>query len=496
MSNISDMAKARMKRLGQNIKTNKKVVITGLVAAVTGVSVIVSSNQDDDWYILDDSCEVQIDQALNLSGNGNDDETMSADEAAAKKLENAKLIYSVYKLYGLTDNQISGVLGNFERESTIDPTTIEVNESAGTWNGMYGEHHVLGPLKQKAFDDFNSYSSGVAHQAGHKTSAYQADDGKYYCGLGLAQWTGPATKKFLAVAKDTGHDWTDINFQLAYTFTSHYRGNFFPEWKESQVSSSSPAEAAAYFMKGFEGGSWALEDRISMAESWKKAMASWDVDRERAQSIIDMVSEIDSSAQVETGSVASGTVADECISSGQALIGSSEVGVIDLTGPTQLGNTPAGIKDQSWPPDFNNKEAWKESKSPYNTPGLWGQCTWFAWGKFYEIYGYDPGFSGIGSVCVDQLVAAHPDKFVKSNKPVSGAVYSGVGKNHVGIVLWADPDSDEVIVQDGNWDVISNPDWNVAITDWATTRTTVSALRESYGGVVFGNPKTPPEVRK
>ena len=32
-------------------------------------------------------------------------------------------------------------------------------------------------------------------------------------------------------------------------------------------------------------------------------------------------------------------------------------------------------------------------------------------GRFYELYGYDPGFSGDGSSCVKELVAAHPDKF-------------------------------------------------------------------------------------
>ena len=32
-------------------------------------------------------------------------------------------------------------------------------------------------------------------------------------------------------------------------------------------------------------------------------------------------------------------------------------------------------------------------------------------GRFYELYGYDPGFSGDGSSCVKELVEAHPDKF-------------------------------------------------------------------------------------
>ena len=37
-----------------------------------------------------------------------------------------------------------------------------------------------------------------------------------------------------------------------------------------------------------------------------------------------------------------------------------------------------------------------------------------AWGRFYELYVYSPGFTGNGNQCMDQLVAAHPDKFEKS----------------------------------------------------------------------------------
>ena len=65
-------------------------------------------------------------------------------------------------------------------------------------------------------------------------------------------------------------------------------------------------------------------------------------------------------------------------------------------------------------PNFNNTEAWG-SNNPYSRVGLYGQCTWFAWGRFYEIHGYSPGFTGDGWKCAKQLVSAHPDKFKLSN---------------------------------------------------------------------------------
>ena len=64
-------------------------------------------------------------------------------------------------------------------------------------------------------------------------------------------------------------------------------------------------------------------------------------------------------------------------------------------------------------PNFENMKAWGMNNY-YSQFGLYGQCTWFAWGRFYEIYGYSPGFTGNGNQCVDQLVAAHPHKFERS----------------------------------------------------------------------------------
>lgn len=136
-------------------------------------------------------------------------------------------------------------------------------------------------------------------------------------------------------------------------------------------------------------------------------------------------------------------------------------------------------------PNFENMKAWGMNNY-YSQFGLYGQCTWFAWGRFYEIYGYSPGFTGDGTQCVDQLVAAHPDKFVKSNTPKAGAVFSGVGHNHVGIVIaW---DGTNITIQEGNLDGRTNT-FQEAKTDWQTKTYTLPQLNSIYKGVVFANPK-------
>lgn len=136
-------------------------------------------------------------------------------------------------------------------------------------------------------------------------------------------------------------------------------------------------------------------------------------------------------------------------------------------------------------PNFNNLEAWV-TKNPYAQAGLYGQCTWFAWGRFYELYGYDPGFSGDGSSCVKELIAAHPDKFERSSSPKAGAVFSAIGHNHVGIVIAVKDNT--ITVQEGNLDGITNT-FQDAKKDWQTKSYTLNQLRSIYGGVVFANPK-------
>lgn len=135
-------------------------------------------------------------------------------------------------------------------------------------------------------------------------------------------------------------------------------------------------------------------------------------------------------------------------------------------------------------PNFDNMEAWG-SNNPYSRAKLYGQCTWFAWGRFYEIYGYSPGFIGDGWKCVDQLLKAHPDKFKKSNEPAVGAVFSCIGRNHVGIVVgW---DGKNITIQEGNLDGVTNT-FADAKKDWHTATYSLDQFRTICKGVVFAVP--------
>lgn len=135
-------------------------------------------------------------------------------------------------------------------------------------------------------------------------------------------------------------------------------------------------------------------------------------------------------------------------------------------------------------PNFNNTEAWG-SNNPYSRVGLYGQCTWFAWGRFYEIHGYSPGFTGDGWKCAKQLVSAHPDKFKISSTPAVGAIFSCIGRNHVGIVIgW---DGTNITIQEGNLDGKTNS-FADAKKDWHTVTYTLSQFVSICHGVEYAIP--------
>lgn len=143
-------------------------------------------------------------------------------------------------------------------------------------------------------------------------------------------------------------------------------------------------------------------------------------------------------------------------------------------------------------PNFSNEDAWKDPNNPY-APNLYGQCTWFAWGRFYEIYGFSPGFTGNGVDCARQTVTANPDKFELSKTPKVGAVGSAKQSypyGHVFIVTKIE--GDKITFQEGNYNGTTDS-WNVAITDWGSRTMTLSEMNKTMGGVEFANPKISPQ---
>lgn len=201
------------------------------------------------------------------------------------KLDNAKKIYSVLKAYGLADENISGVLGNFEAECGIDPTGVE---------GVIGvEHYTIGPRKQAAIDaDFRPDGCLID---GMSATAWYLSNGwtpPTYIGIGLAGFTWDANPRLRKFAESYGKQWYDLDAQLAFSLCPYDQGgfgspisNFMRDWQPS----ANPTAAAQEFAKGFEGNTVLAQDtRASKAEEWFVQIKTWTVDKAYADSVLAM----------------------------------------------------------------------------------------------------------------------------------------------------------------------------------------------------------------
>ncbi|WP_276930872.1 CHAP domain-containing protein [Faecalibaculum rodentium] len=146
---------------------------------------------------------------------------------------------------------------------------------------------------------------------------------------------------------------------------------------------------------------------------------------------------------------------------------------VNMSGPAVNGNI-----------DFTDLDAWIRL-NPY-APTYYGQCTWFAWGRVYQIHGFAPNASGYGYEFAEQLYTNHPDRFRYSKTPAPGAVFStDSASNHTGIVL--DVQGDMLTIQDGNYNGVSD-DFVTATGDWEQFTISLSGLKGRYSGLYFAVP--------
>lgn len=123
-----------------------------------------------------------------------------------------------------------------------------------------------------------------------------------------------------------------------------------------------------------------------------------------------------------------------------------------------------------------------------NNPFSVGQCTWLAWSRFYQVYGFDSGARGNGKTNAAEIVKAHPDLFQLSSTPSAGAVFS-MEKNtlypeygHVGFVEAFD--GKYIWISEGN--VFGGLDFTGNI--WIH-KVSWTEFKAQYPDVVFAVPK-------
>lgn len=192
----------------------------------------------------------------NASGNAGGPAADKAQEEEAEK------IYGILSYAGMGDENIAGVLGNFQSESGIDPTAVE---------NIATEQYTIGPLKQAFID------------AGYEPQP---------TGIGLGQWTWERTHNLVSFAKDQGEDWWQTEVQLAYAMSDDSAAPVFNSMVDnSSPGSDNPESAAKFFLE-----KWEIPQDIpsqtpirqEQASQWYAKMGGWSEDADLGESVLAM----------------------------------------------------------------------------------------------------------------------------------------------------------------------------------------------------------------
>lgn len=117
---------------------------------------------------------------------------------------------------GLDKYATAGFMGCWEAESGNDPDTLEGYYLQGAKN-MGGAEKIA--ESNESLDTFTTDVLFPAYARRGKNinkSAYKGEDGHYYPGFGLAQWTGPRGQTLMSWSKQNNLDWRELGTQLAY----------------------------------------------------------------------------------------------------------------------------------------------------------------------------------------------------------------------------------------------------------------------------------------
>ena len=211
------------------------------------------------------SCTVAVDNAVKASEGAQGD-------FSAQTEENAKTIYSVLSAWGMSNENIAGILGNWSHESGIDPTSVET---------IFDEKFTIGPRKQDAeLKNFKMAQVDPAYAA-----RFPAID---LMGIGLGQWTNGRNSLLIEYAKSINKPWYTLETQLGFMVSKD------DPTRVGQVKAlidnsegGSVSAATSYFLTKWEGiNDGTLGTREAAAGTWFAKMGGWSKNQSLADSIL------------------------------------------------------------------------------------------------------------------------------------------------------------------------------------------------------------------
>ncbi len=235
--------------------------------AVVGVSASVNATAQRDGGA---SCEVAAQAALDVV----EGQEGNADQIT---LANAQKIYSVLAAWGMPKENIAGILGNWQMESGIDPTSVQDNANP---------RHQMNEQKQSAAADISN-------------------------GIGLGQWTGGRNSKLRDYATSIGKDWWTIETQLGFMIGADNPGSVQIVKDMISTSLGTPKDAALHFHEVWEvsaDGQDGLDRRSNAATEWMGKFGGWTENKALADSILKQAGTTITSANSSSAQA----IRDEC----------------------------------------------------------------------------------------------------------------------------------------------------------------------------------------
>ena len=211
------------------------------------------------------SCTVEVNNAVKASDGAQGD-------FSAQTEENAKTIYSVLSAWGMSDENIAGILGNWSHESGIDPTGVET---------IFDEKFTIGPRKQAA----EAMNFKIAQVDPGYAARFPAID---LMGIGLGQWTNGRNTLLTEYAKSINKPWYTLETQLGFMVSKD------DPTRVGQVKAlinnsegGSVSAATSYFLTKWEGiNDGTLPTREAAAGTWFSKMGGWSKNQSLADSIM------------------------------------------------------------------------------------------------------------------------------------------------------------------------------------------------------------------
>lgn len=234
------------------------VVGMTVVTAVTGAG---ASTAQKDGALFDCSSDV-VAASLSVPAP-----VEGADPAATQK--NAEKVYSILAAWGMPDENVAGILGNWDAESGIDPTGVET---------IFGEPHNVGPKKK------------AAEAAGFDVNAVDAAYGARFpgvklVGIGLGQWSNDRNTQLVDYAKSAGGSWSSFETQLGFMISKDSGAPVIKDMIKNPVGS--PAQAAVKFHDDWErSADTSMTRREAAADKWFAQMSGWEKNQSLADSIL------------------------------------------------------------------------------------------------------------------------------------------------------------------------------------------------------------------